>query len=340
MPAIPRNLLQHITSDHYFLNPVSATFQGRDIFAPVVGWLSKWVEVDKFGEPISDFTKFTSPKPKRVGDNLIKGVVLKIDKFGNILTNLRPEDLPQLFAENPPPFKIIINQQEITRLNLAYSMGKPSELFAIVGSSGYIEICTNRGSAAKVLNVNRGVEVGVMLGRPRNQDRRKSGIRIDALDLLTSRLRGSRLRGFLRQRLNANLGHPAAFHFQNGVAAEFKDETLPALRNESQPRQHKSRQRFVPRPARQNDIALTGQIAKLRGPTGMPARLLLQRLDSAAPGERVRGHVDFGCTDEQALSLHVGLGARVAGAHPYWTVLADPAGREYCLVTREPDDGR
>jgi S-adenosylmethionine hydrolase len=155
--------VRHITSDHYFLNPVSSTFQGRDIFAPVVGWLSKGVEADKFGEPISVFTKFSSPKPKRVGDNFIKGVVLKVDKFGNILTNLRPEDLAQLFAENPPPFKIIINQHEITRLNLAYSMGKPGELFAIVGSSGYLEICTNRGSAAKVLNVNRGVEVGVML---------------------------------------------------------------------------------------------------------------------------------------------------------------------------------
>jgi hypothetical protein len=158
--------VRHITADHYFLNPVSATFQGRDIFAPVVGWLSKWVEVDKFGEPITDFTKFASPKPKRVGDNLMKGVILKVDKFGNILTNFRPEDLPQLFAENPPPFKIIINGQEITRLNLAYSMGKPSELFAIVGSSGYLEICTNRGSAAKALNVNRGVEVGVMIGSP------------------------------------------------------------------------------------------------------------------------------------------------------------------------------
>jgi len=156
--------VRHITADHYFLNPVSATFQGRDIFAPVVGWLSKWVEADKFGDPISDFIKFSSPKPKRAGENLITGVVLKVDKFGNILTNLRPEDIPQLFEENPPPFKIIINQQEITRLNLAYSMGKPSELFAIVGSSGYLEICTNRGSAAKALNANRGAEVSVMLG--------------------------------------------------------------------------------------------------------------------------------------------------------------------------------
>ena len=101
----------------------------------------------------------------------MKGVILKVDKFGNILTNFRPEDLPQLFAENPPPFKIIVNGQEITRLNLAYSMGKPSELFAIVGSSGYLEICTNRGSAAKALNVNRGVEVGVMIGSPEAADR-------------------------------------------------------------------------------------------------------------------------------------------------------------------------
>jgi len=158
--------VRHITADHYFLNPVSATFQGRDIFAPVAGWLSRGLEADKFGEPIRDYIRFTSPKPRWVSDNLIKGVILKIDKFGNILTNLRPEDLPRLFAENPPPFKIIVNQQEITRLNLAYSMGKPSELFAIVGSSGYIEICTNRGSAANFLNVNRGVEVGVMLGSP------------------------------------------------------------------------------------------------------------------------------------------------------------------------------
>jgi len=158
--------VRHITSDHYFLNPVSNTFQGRDIFAPVAGWLSRWVEVDKFGDPITEYTKFSSPKPKHVSDSLIKGVAMKVDKFGNIITNLTPEDVPQLFLENPPSFKIIINEQEITRLNLSYSMGKPSEVFAIVGSSGYIEICTNRGSAAKLLNANRGVEVGVVLGAP------------------------------------------------------------------------------------------------------------------------------------------------------------------------------
>ena len=158
--------VRHVTADHYFLNPVSNTFHGRDIFAPIVGWLSKGVEIDKFGDPITDFAKFSPPKPKQVSDKLLKGVVLKIDKFGNIITNLSPQDVPQLFSENPPPFKIIVNEQEITRLNLAYSMGKPSEIFAMVGSSGFLEICTNRGSAAKTLNVARGAEIGVMMGDP------------------------------------------------------------------------------------------------------------------------------------------------------------------------------
>jgi len=154
----------HITADHYFLNPVSHTFQGRDVFAPVAAWLSKGVEVEKFGDPITDYVQFTSPKPKRVGANLLKGMTLKVDSFGNIITNITPGDVPELFAEAPPPFKIVINNCEISRLNLAYSMGRAGELFAIVGSSGFLEVCTNRGSAAKILKANRGVEVGVIIG--------------------------------------------------------------------------------------------------------------------------------------------------------------------------------
>jgi hypothetical protein len=67
-----------------------------------------------------------------------------------------------------------------------------------------------------------------------------------------------------------------------------------------------------------------------------PVRLLLQRRASAAPGDRTRGHVDFGCTDAGARDRHVALGARVTGAEQYWTVLADPAGLAYCLVNRDP----
>jgi len=156
--------VRHITSEHYFLNPVSQTFQGRDIFAPTAGWLSKGVEVDKFGDTIADYAKFAPPKPKRVNDHAVQGVTLRVDKFGNIVTNISPEDVPQLFMENPPPFRIMINQQEITKLYPNFAAGKPTEVFAIVGSTGYIELCTNRGSAAKTLNATRGMEVGVIVG--------------------------------------------------------------------------------------------------------------------------------------------------------------------------------
>jgi hypothetical protein len=75
----------------------------------------------------------------------------------------------------------------------------------------------------------------------------------------------------------------------------------------------------------------------LKGPPGMPVRLLLQRLDDAAPGQRVRGHADVGATDVAAeVARHTGLGARVTATFPFWTVLTDPAGREYCVVLRRP----
>ena len=91
--------------------------------------------------------------------------------------------------------------------------------------------------------------------------------------------------------------------------------------------------------------ALTGQVSRpapvpgyaaLTPPEGWPARLLVQRRDSAAPGDPVSAHVDFGCTDSRAREAHVALGARVTTALEHWTVLADPAGRAYCLVNRGP----
>ncbi len=155
--------VRHLTTDRYFLKPVSNTFHGRDIFSPVAGWLSKGVEVDKFGELVTDYIRLTAPRPVRSPHGTVTGAVLRVDNFGNLITNLTPQDLPELFSENPPPFAIIINQRTITRLSTSYSAGKPSELLAIVGSSGYLEICTYQGSAARVLNASRGSEVKFVL---------------------------------------------------------------------------------------------------------------------------------------------------------------------------------
>ncbi len=153
--------VRHITSDHYFLQPVSQTFQGRDVFAAVAGWLSKDVEFSNFGKEISDYVRFRAPQPKRIENDQIQGVVLKVDKFGNVVTNITQQDIPQLFAPEPPQFKIVVGKHEITRMMTAYGEGAPGEVFGILGSMGFLELSTNRGSAARALEVGKGTEVVV-----------------------------------------------------------------------------------------------------------------------------------------------------------------------------------
>ncbi len=78
------------------------------------------------------------------------------------------------------------------------------------------------------------------------------------------------------------------------------------------------------------------EYAFLRMPPQLPIRIILQRLENAAPGQRARAHVDFGCPDPTMVAHHVALGAREITRQEHWTVLADPADREYCLVNRPP----
>ena len=156
--------VRHITAEHYFLRPVSSTFHGRDIFAPVAGWLSKGVEPNEFGEVITDYVRIALPKPvrRRQGsEQRIEGTVLKVDKFGDLITNLTPEDVPELFAELP--FQVIISGRAITRSCRSFSEGAPSELFVILGSSGFIEIGINQDSAARHLEAGRGTPVTVII---------------------------------------------------------------------------------------------------------------------------------------------------------------------------------
>ena len=155
--------VRHITASHYFLEPVSNTFHGRDLFAPIAGWLSRQVETDKFGELITDYTKFALPLPKRVNEKLVKAIVLRVDRFGTLMTNLTPADLPELFREKPAEFKMTVGKGEVTQWKTAYADGAQGEPIASLGSSGYIEIAANKASASQALGVGRGVEVSVVL---------------------------------------------------------------------------------------------------------------------------------------------------------------------------------
>jgi S-adenosylmethionine hydrolase len=156
--------VRHITAEHYFHQPVSSTFHARDIFAPVSAYLAKLVDSHKFGDEIEDYVRFAAPRPKPAGDNRLRGVVLKVDRFGNLITNFRPEDAPALFTENRGVFKILVGSKEITEIHAAYAEGGPGEVFGIVGSMGYLEIVANRAAAAQLTGAGKGSEVSLELG--------------------------------------------------------------------------------------------------------------------------------------------------------------------------------
>jgi S-adenosylmethionine hydrolase len=152
----------HIISQHYFRQPVSNTFHGRDIFAPVAAWLSKSWQTSAFGEPVTDFVRFAMPKPK-INGKTVKGVVLRVDHFGNLVTNVTAEDVPALVAADGK-FTIRTGNGQVNKVVPMFAQGAAGEAVGVIGSSGYLEICVNKGNAARALAAGRGAEVTVELG--------------------------------------------------------------------------------------------------------------------------------------------------------------------------------
>jgi S-adenosylmethionine hydrolase len=155
--------VRHVSSNHYFLQPISNTFHGRDIFAPVAAYLAKGVDHEKFGPEISDYVRFNAPRPKAIDANTLRGVVLKVDRFGNLITNFTPKDIPALFEGQPKGFKIAVGKREIDSMRASYSEGAPGEVFGILGSMGYLEIAANRGAANQLTSASKGTEVNITL---------------------------------------------------------------------------------------------------------------------------------------------------------------------------------
>jgi S-adenosyl-L-methionine hydrolase (adenosine-forming) len=145
-----------ISNSRYFLNPVSRTFHGRDIFAPVAAHLAAGVTPARFGKLITDFLRPSFEKPQQTGKHSWVGRILKIDHFGNLITNFHVDDFPDLEQRD---FHLAIGGVEISSLLRTYSECAPGELFAIVGSSGYLEVSVNQGSAALRVGCQSGASV-------------------------------------------------------------------------------------------------------------------------------------------------------------------------------------
>jgi S-adenosylmethionine hydrolase len=153
-----------ITAEHYILSSVSNTFHGRDIFAPAAAWLSKGLDMSNFGDPVEEYVKLSLPKAKIVGESLLKGAVIHIDRFGNLITNISQTDFDEARSKaKSENLKVVIAKQEINGLKRFYAEGQKGELIALFGSTNFLEIAQNQGSAAKTLGLSRGAEVGLLL---------------------------------------------------------------------------------------------------------------------------------------------------------------------------------
>ena len=146
-----------LTNRTFFARDISSSFHGRDIFAPVAAHLSNGVEPEQLGAEITDFVCFEENNPRRISESEIDAEIIAIDRFGNLITNLKKEDLPEKFT-------LEIGAAHIETVREFFAGGAGEEAFMIFGSAGFLEISVFQGSAEKLLQAGIGQQILVKFG--------------------------------------------------------------------------------------------------------------------------------------------------------------------------------
>ncbi len=136
-----------ISNQDYWLNPVSATFHGRDIFAPVAAHLSEGRSIRDFGIPLSYINVYPIPQPYKDSNGFLYGNIMHIDRFGNLITNIPDKAVGYTST-------VKLGKVTIRGLKPYYAAGRG--LMALIGSSNYLEIALRNGSAKDFLGVHVG----------------------------------------------------------------------------------------------------------------------------------------------------------------------------------------
>ena len=149
-----------VENQSLFRQPVSKTFHGRDVFAPVAAHLSLGLQLKAVGRPleIDRLCMLQIPEPRMLTGRTLEGEVVAVDRFGNLITNIRSRHLSALGAG---VLRVMVCGRTIPHLTSAYVQGSVDEPLAIIGSRDYLEIAVNRGSAAEMLQVAQGEIVHV-----------------------------------------------------------------------------------------------------------------------------------------------------------------------------------
>jgi S-adenosylmethionine hydrolase len=146
-----------IENPKYMLSEVSHTFHGRDVMAPAAAWILKGVKPEDLGPLVDDPVRLPELTAVKTGRK-ITGRVIYADRFGNLITNISSEDVPD-------DAEIHVGGQDIIGLRASYDAAAPGTLLAIKGSHGFLEIARNRGSARDLVSGTNDL-VTVEVNRP------------------------------------------------------------------------------------------------------------------------------------------------------------------------------
>lgn len=156
--------VMHLTASHYFLPMNGSTFHGRDVFAPAAAWLSKGLDVFKFGEQITDYVTIPSTRANIKG-NIIKGNVISIDIFGNAITNITTGNMAQLnpdIAKNR--YRVKYKGAELPLVKYYADPDASADgISSVINSFGHLELFVYKESSASKYSINIGDSVEVSL---------------------------------------------------------------------------------------------------------------------------------------------------------------------------------
>ncbi len=148
----------HLTASHYFLSSVGATFHGRDIFAPVAAWLSRGVDSSRFGDTVDDYVHVSIPKPVLL-DNVLQGLIMSVDIFGNAATNITYSDIQKL---GNLKLSVKFKNQNVKLFNY-YSENAGGHLGAVINSFEHLELFMYMDNAAGQHSIREGDSVSVVV---------------------------------------------------------------------------------------------------------------------------------------------------------------------------------
>ena len=151
----------HLTKAEYFHNPVSATFHGRDVFAPVAAALSTGVGAAQLGSSISNIVRLPPLRPTTSRDGRLLARIIHIDRFGNCVTNITQNDLTAKMISAGATLRLKGKSVKSFRNYFAEEAAGKSKLFGIWGSAGFLEVAAANESAAKLLKARRGDPVTI-----------------------------------------------------------------------------------------------------------------------------------------------------------------------------------